>query len=462
MSSNRPRIVIGGTGSGVGKTTFTLGLMAALKRRGLTVQGFKVGPDYIDPTYHTAVTGRPSRNLDTWMTTPDVMREVFWRGSEGADISIIEGVMGYYDGKDPRTNTGSTAEISQLLEAPTVLIVNIASMARSAAAIVKGFATLSEGVPIAGVICNQAGSAGHISLCKTAIEQECGLPVLGGFVRTEGIEIPERHLGLIPAVERGELEPLFSRLADEMEQQIDVDQLLKIARATADVPVAEAVLFGEKPEPVTKIAVAKDAAFNFYYQENLELLELAGAELLYFSPLAGEKCPEEADGLYIGGGFPEEFARELSEHEAVREELKERIRGGLPTLAECGGYMYLCEAITDRHGERYEMVGLVPCEVKMQSRLAALGYREVSAVGEHFLLSGDEKARGHEFHYSMATELCELPKAYKTKGLRGKKEEGYRQRNLVAGYTHLYFPSNAGLAERFVAAAREFGLAGRR
>ncbi|MGZ4106950.1 MAG: cobyrinate a,c-diamide synthase, partial [Tumebacillaceae bacterium] len=197
---HRPRIVIGGTGSGVGKTTFTLGLMAAFKRRGLTVQGFKTGPDYIDPTYHTAVTGRPARNLDTWMTTPDVMREVFLRGSEGADISIIEGVMGYYDGKDPRSDQGSTAQISMLLEAPTLLIVNIAAMARSAAAIVKGFSTLTEGVPIAGVIANQAGSAGHISLVKTAVEQECELPLLGGFVRQEGIEIPERHLGLIPAV----------------------------------------------------------------------------------------------------------------------------------------------------------------------------------------------------------------------------------------------------------------------
>jgi len=219
--------------------------MAALRRRGLTVQGFKVGPDYIDPTYHTAVTGRPSRNLDTWMASADVMKEIFLRGSEGADLSVIEGVMGFYDGKDPRSDQGSTAQVSMLLEAPAVLVVGIASMARSAAAIVKGFATLTEGVSLAGVVCNQAGSAGHISLCKTAIEQECGVPVLGGFVRTEGIGIPERHLGLVPAVERGELAPLFEKLADLVEEFVDLDRVIEIARSAPDLEAGGAVFLGE-------------------------------------------------------------------------------------------------------------------------------------------------------------------------------------------------------------------------
>jgi cobyrinic acid a,c-diamide synthase len=455
----RPRIVIGGTGSGVGKTTFTLGLMAAFKRRGLTVQGFKVGPDYIDPTYHTAVTGRPSRNLDTWMTSPDVMQEIFLRGSEGADLSIIEGVMGFYDGKDPRTDQGSTAQIATLLNAPALLIVNIASMARSAAAIVKGFATLTEGVPVAGVLANQAGSAGHISLCKTAIEQETGLPVLGGLTRTEGVEIPERHLGLIPAVERGELQPLFDKLADELEKALDLDGILEIARSAPQLDGGEPILFSEAKPKQTKIAVARDAAFNFYYPENMELLEQAGAELLYFSPLAGEKVPDEAQGLYIGGGFPEEFARELSSHEHVRRDLKARVEAGLPTLAECGGYMYLGQTLTDRAGTTCEMVGLVPGIVKMQDRLAALGYREVTAARDHFLLNSDEQVRGHEFHYSTLTEEGEFPYAYRTKGLRGVKEEGYAKGNLVAGYTHLYFPSNPEVPRRFVEAARQYGAA---
>ncbi|WP_038091817.1 cobyrinate a,c-diamide synthase [Tumebacillus flagellatus] len=452
----RPRLVIGGTGSGVGKTTVTLGLMAAFKRRGLRVQGFKCGPDYIDPTYHTSVTGRPSRNLDTWMTTPEIMREVFLRGSRDADLSIIEGVMGYYDGKDPRTNQGSTAEISLLLQAPTILLVNIASMARSAAAIVKGFCTLTDDAPIAGVIVNQAGSAGHISLVRTAVEQECNVPLFGGFTRTEGIQIPERHLGLIPAVERGELEPLFQKLADLVEEHLDLDQILAVAQSAPPLAEPETpLLFSDTPAPAqVKIAVARDAAFNFYYAENLELLQQSGAELQFFSPLAGEKIPSDADALYLGGGFPEEFARELQDHTDVRSDMHARISDGLPTLAECGGYMYLCNTITDRAGDAFQMVGLIPSDVKMQDRLAALGYREASAATPHFLLEAGEQVRGHEFHYSTSTEAA--PKAYVTKGLRGQKEEGFTTPNLVAGYTHLYFPSNPQVPRRFLSAAAEY------
>lgn len=461
MSLIRPRLVIGGTGSGVGKTTFTLGLMSALQKRGLTVQGFKVGPDYIDPTYHSAVTGRPSRNLDTWMTKPDVMLEIFERGSQAADISVIEGVMGFYDGKDPLSNQGSTAEVATMLQAPTILIVNIASMARSAAAIVKGFSQLSPDVKIAGVILNQAGSAGHISLCQAAIEQECGIPVLGGLVRTQGIEIPERHLGLVPAIERGELQPLFEQLAEYMEAHLDVGRLIELAHAAPAIEQTVASgspIFTQPMAPRVNIAVAKDAAFNFYYKENLELLEQAGAKLLFFSPLAGEVCPSEADALYIGGGFPEEFAEDLSSHEQVRASIRQRIEEGMPTLAECGGYMYLGDSLTDRAGHSFPMVGLLPVDVQMQSRLAALGYREVMAASEsNFLLGPDQQARGHEFHYSVAAvKENRLSPAYKSKGLRGTKEDGLVTDSLIAGYTHLYFPSNPDMAKRFVQKAVEY------
>ncbi|MDQ0875022.1 cobyrinic acid a,c-diamide synthase [Paenibacillus sp. V4I3] len=356
------RIVIAGTGSGVGKTTLTIGIMAALQKRGITVQGFKCGPDYIDPTYHSAVTGRPSRNLDSWMTGSEAVKEIFERGSQASDISIIEGVMGMFDGKNPLTDEGSTADIGRILGAPIVLIVNIASMARSAAAIVKGFQQFGQGDSIVGVIVNRAGSEGHYKMVKQAIEQECGVPVLGYLPRDANIELPERHLGLVPSIERGELQPFFEFLAEKVTAHIDLDLLLDLAAAE---PIdCKPVLFTSKDQlevsKRVKIAIAKDAAFHFYYPENLELLEAGGAECVFFSPLAGEVVPLDADGLYIGGGFPEEFAERLAAEEAVKSSVRSRIEEGIPTLAECGGFMFLTEQIVDTAGNEFPMVGMIP------------------------------------------------------------------------------------------------------
>lgn len=447
--TEQKRIVIAGTGSGVGKTTLTLGLMAALNRKGLKVQGFKCGPDYIDPSYHTAVTGRVSRNLDSWMLTHDAVKEILVRGSQGADISIIEGVMGFYDGKRPDANEGSTAEISVLTETPVLLVVNCKSMARSAAAIVKGFQLFSSEVHIVGVIANQVGSEGHYRLVKTAIEQECGIPVVGYLKREDVITIPERHLGLIPSLERGELDGFFDSLADLVEQTVSVEQVL--ALASAPRLEVQPVLFRDRSMPrKVRIAVARDAAFHFYYPENLELLEAYGAELLYFSPLAGEKVPMDADGLYIGGGFPEEFAAQLASSDEVKESFRSAILGGLPTLAECGGYMYLTDEVVTTDGNRYPMVGLISGSVTMQKRLAALGYREVTGYPGNFLLAEGEQAKGHEFHYSTFSTTEQQAAAYRTKGLRGEKEDGYVNGNLVAGYTHLHFASNERLAVTWI------------
>ena len=353
------RLVIGGTGSGVGKTTLTNGLMAAFKKRGLTVQGYKCGPDYIDPTYHSAVTGRVSRNIDSWMISHDLLKDIFVRGSRGADISIIEGVMGFYDGKDPSNNSGSTAEISLITESPVVLIVNCASMARSAAAIVKGFQLLEPNVNIVAVIANRVGSEGHYKLVKTAIEQECKVPVVGYLLKNEMIEIPERHLGLIPSIERGELDSFFDKLGELIEATVDIDLLYRLAK-TKELKEYSTNLFDKKAEKGIRIAIAKDAAFNFYYQENLDLLEAEGAELVYFSPLNGELLPENIHGLYLGGGFPEEFADKLSSLEEVRKSIKDGIEKGLPTLAECGGFMFLTESIETNSGDVFPMVGLIP------------------------------------------------------------------------------------------------------
>ncbi|WP_028403302.1 cobyrinate a,c-diamide synthase [Ectobacillus panaciterrae] len=451
MSSRR--LVIAGTGSGVGKTTLTIGLMSALRKKGYNVQGFKCGPDYIDPTYHTAVTGRISRNVDSWMLNHEMVKEIVNRGSEGADISIIEGVMGFFDGKNPTNNDGTTAEISMITKSPVVLVVNCASMARSAAAIVKGFQAFLAETNIVGVIANRVGSEGHFKIVKTAIEQECGIPVLGYLKRDNHIAIPERHLGLIPSVERGELDSFFDQLGDLVLETIDVDRLYELAQAPA-LEIKESQ-FKKRAAQTVRIAVARDAAFNFYYQENLEMLEAYGAELVEFSPLRGEVLPDHVDGLYIGGGFPEEFAEELAQQTEVKRSIQTAIENGLPTLAECGGFMFLTEAIETTHDKQYEMVGIIPGKVKMQTKLAALGYREVTGEAGNFLLDGNVKAKGHEFHYSTFHPKTEVQHAYQTKGMRGTKQEGYMKGNLIAGYTHFHFGSCPEMVENWIKQCKE-------
>ena len=515
-NQSAPRLIIAGTGSGAGKTTVTLGLMKALAQRGLSVQGFKCGPDYIDPTYHTAVTGRASRNLDAWMTSPVYVKETFQRASAGHDISIIEGVMGLYDGKDPLSNIGSTAEIALITQTPVILVVDVRSMARSAAAIVLGFQQLEPELNIAGVIVNRCGSAGHYTIVKKAIEQMCGIPVVGWLKRDEDMSIPERHLGLVPAIERGELEPLFQRAADVLLEGTDLDLLLQLAASAPPLPhlegsddvvassiaihtvdahnivqdassdqsrgtskdslatkatdissIARTAIVNDteyvsqptvlhihsKPDtyqPV--IAVARDAAFNFYYPDNLELLEAAGARLQYFSPLAGEGIPAEADSIYLGGGFPEEFAAQIAGNELFLDGLRAAAHSRMPLFAECGGYMVLAETLTDREGQTYTMAGIIPAQVQMQKKRAALGYREASSVQDSFLLKQGEVLRGHEFHYSTMTYREEeaIPYAYETKGLRGSKQEGYASGNIVAGYTHVHLGSDPQAAQRWV------------
>lgn len=450
------RIVIAGTGSGVGKTTITIGLMAALQKRGYQVQGYKCGPDYIDPSYHTAVTGRHSRNLDSWMLSEEAVKEVYLRGSEGADISIIEGVMGFFDGRDCLSNEGSTAHISELINSPVLLIVNCSSMARSAAAIVKGFQSFPHQANIVGVIANRVGSKGHYMLVKQAIEQECGIPVVGYMEKNEELSIPERHLGLVPSVERGELNDYFSKLGELLNETVDIDQIYELAM-TEEIPPPKTRLFTKKEEsrPV-RVAVAKDEAFNFYYPENLELLETNGAELVYFSPVKGEVLPKDVRGLYIGGGFPEEFASELAGNIEMKKSIYAAISGGLPTIAECGGFMFLTEQLITSNGENYPMVGVIPGKVKMQKKLAALGYREVKGMPLNSYVKEGERVRGHEFHYSVYEGPETIPYAYKSQGLRGETLEGYTKGGLMAGYTHLHFGSCPQVAENFISRCRGY------
>lgn len=453
------RLVVAGTGSGVGKTTVAIGLMAAYRSRELAVQGFKCGPDYIDPTYHAAVTGRVSRNLDSWMCGEDAVRDIFARGCRGADLAVIEGVMGMFDGRDPSSDAGSTADIARLTDAPVLLVIDCGGMARSAAAVVRGYQTFSPEARLCGVIANRVGSAGHYALVKQAVEQSCGLPVFGYLERDAQMEMPERHLGLVPSIERGELQPFFELLAERVERCIDLDSLFA---SLPNMPIAAPGKRLASPEASSaaardvRIAVAKDEAFHFYYPENLELLEREGAEIVYFSPLRGETVPSQVHGLYLGGGFPEMHARALSEQAAVAESVREAVERGMPTLAECGGYMYLAESIETTDGVRYPMVGLLPGEVKMHDKLAALGYRDIAGKPGNFLLGPDDRARGHEFHYSSITYRQSPPSAYFVEGSRGSREDGYVRDRLAAGYTHLHFASNPGLAGRWVAHCRQY------
>lgn len=450
------RFVLAGTGSGVGKTTFTIGIMRALMKRGLTVQGFKCGPDYIDPTYHTAVTKRSSRNIDSFMMTEDVVRTIIARNSLDSDVSIIEGVMGFYDGKSPLSNEGSAAHISEITNSPVILIVNAASMARSVAAIVKGFQQLDDNANIVGVIANQLGSKGHFEIIKTAIEHECNIPVLGYLQKGAVPALPSRHLGLVPAIERGELDPYFDELAAAIEATVDLDLLLQVTKA-AELEQTSKIFETQGNVQEIHMAVAKDAAFNFYYEENFELLKANGTKLHFFSPLENEPVPEQAQGLYIGGGFPEEFAEKLAQNELAKNSIKQAIDKGIPTLAECGGFMYLTEEIFNREGDSYKMLGVIPGIVRMQDKLAALGYREITGVDGNFLIGKQELAKGHEFHYSVYEGNHETP-AYFTKGRFGEKQEGYSQGNLVAGYTHFHFASNPQLVKNWLAACLEVSI----
>ncbi|MBB6284291.1 cobyrinate a,c-diamide synthase [Geobacillus subterraneus] len=442
------RLVIAATGSGAGKTTVALGLMAALKQKGYTVQGFKCGPDYIDPTYHTAVTGRPSRNLDSWMTGTETVRTVLANGCKGADIAIIEGVMGLFDGKQPLSDEGSTADIAASTKSPVLLVVDCSGMARSAAAIVRGFQTFHPDVHIAGVFANRVGGEGHFRLIKAAVEQMCGLPVIGFLSKDDALSLPERHLGLVPSVERGELDSFFAELGRKIAAAIDWETLFSIAEAPALAPSAPLI----RPSRLyrARVAVAKDAAFHFYYPENLEMLSACGAELVYFSPLAGEPLPDGVDGLYIGGGFPEEFAAELARQTAAKQSIRAAIERGLPTLAECGGFMFLTERLMTADGAEYEMAGVIPGRVVMQRKLAALGYREVHGRKGNFLLPEGERARGHEFHYSTYEPRGDVPFAYETSGRLGVKPDGCLAHRLVAGYVHFHFASAPAMVERWL------------
>ncbi|MFN3981902.1 MAG: cobyrinate a,c-diamide synthase [Caldilinea sp.] len=451
-----PRLVIAAPHSGSGKSTIASGLMAALAQTH-QVQGFKVGPDYIDPGYHTLAAGRISRNLDAWMTSHDEVKRVFARAAQDADIAIIEGVMGLFDGVDGRTEAGSTAEVAKLLDAPVVLVIDVSKMARSAGAIALGCCMFDPRLRLAGVICNNVASANHARWVTEGIEA-AGLPVFGCIPRTSTLKTPERHLGLYTAVERMEAATTFVRSAAEVVQQhVDLDRLWAIARDAPTLSIPKAPKH-DVPCHQVRIAVARDAAFCFYYEDNLDHLRAAGAELIFFSPLHDAALPEGVHGLYLGGGYPELYAAQLAANHSMMRSLRNAIEAGLPTYAECGGLMTLTESITDLEGRTHPMLGVAPGRTIMVGRLT-LGYREVTAIRDSLLLQTGESVRGHEFHYSDWVERPEkLPNAYalQSRNAETVRYEGFTQGSVLASYVHLHFGAMPQMARRFVQACGKY------
>jgi len=446
-----PRLVIAAPSSGSGKSTVCCGLMAALAAD-FKVQGFKVGPDYIDPGYHTAATRRVSRNLDTWMVSAPRVKATFARAAADADIAIVEGVMGLFDGYEAKTETGSTAEVAKLLNAPVILVLDVGKMARSAGALALGYRDYDPALKVAGAICNNVASESHARWVTEAIEA-IGLPVLGCLMRDPDLHIPERHLGLHTAGERAdEVARFLERAGAIVRQSIDLERVWRIARSA---PPMEADV--DTPSYATvqaKIAVARDPAFCFYYEDNLDLLRLAGAEVAFFSPLNDAVLPEGTTGIYLGGGYPELYAAQLAANAPMRRSLRESIAAGLPVYAECGGLMFLTQYIIDLEGNRHEMVGALPGYSRMQERLR-MGYRLVRAHRDTLLLPQGETTRGHEFHYSDWEERpADAPYAYEIAPRTGEESrpEGFACGSVLASYVHLHFDANPALAPNFVKA----------
>ncbi|MDM7935352.1 MAG: cobyrinate a,c-diamide synthase [Methanothrix sp.] len=433
-----PAFVIAGTHSGVGKTTITLGLMAALRARGLVVQPFKVGPDFIDPSHHTAICGRPSRNLDPFMMGLDGVRRSFCRAIPGADVAVVEGVMGLYDGMDG-SEVGSTAQVAKALEMPVLLVIDVHGMSRSAAAIEKGFVGFDPGVRIAGTILNRVGSPRHLAMLEDCMR----LPILGALPRERDLEMKSRHLGLVMGFER---DHDIQALAGLLEEHSSIDRILQLRSPCS--PIVE----DAAAERSVRIGIARDEAFCFYYQENLQDLERAGAELVPFSPMR-EDLPE-VDGLYIGGGYPELHASEL-EAGAARYQIKRASEDGMPIYGECGGLIYLGERI-ESDGRSHRMVGALPGATVMRGRLQALGYVEAWVVGENPLAEVGRTVRGHEFHYSSFDCGADARFAYRLsrgRGIDGGRD-GIVEHETLGGYLHAHFYSCA--SERFVDCCRRY------
>lgn len=478
QSGRCPRLVVAGTNSGVGKTTIVAGMLRYLRDAGYGVQAFKVGPDYIDPGFHKEASGRDCYNLDTWLVPAEKLNDYFVKAAAKADLSVIEGVMGLYDGG--RDGVSSTAEIAKSLKAPVVLVIDCKAMGESAAAIAKGFRDYDRELDFRGVILNRIGSANHELMIRHALDR-LQIPVLGVIHRDERMKSPERHLGLTPVTEV-DVEATLNVISQCMGESLDFEALLNIAQEAPELQscvntihdvgsVAESAA-GETAnytnsaliKPEIKIGVAFDEAFSFYYPASLEALEAQGAELVYFSPLRDKELPH-VDALIFGGGFPEMFLQDLSANVSMREAIHQAADSGMPIYAECGGLMYLTAQVVDFAKQTLPMVGLIPARCAMQDKLQRVGYVEATALQDNVLVQKGNRLRGHEFHFSTmevinvsGVDASEFPWAFQFEG--GRKREtyigGYCKDNILASYLHINFAGNDEAVQRFIEAARAF------
>ncbi|MHC1770605.1 MAG: cobyrinate a,c-diamide synthase [Flexilinea sp.] len=450
---HKPGFIIAAPNSGSGKSMVAAGLMAAFAEK-MTVQGYKVGPDFIDPMYHSAATGHPSINLDPWMLSPDQNRDSYIRHAATANLCITEGVMGLFDATGSNPLENSTAGIANLLKLPILFVVDCSKMSGSAAALIYGFNNYHPEIKISGVIFNRVGSPKHERLLRDAIGTS-GIPVVGFIPNQENLFIPGRHLGLFTVAEReNEVTGYLNKLKIVIKSCLDLDRIFQMAENAGSL-ADETVGFAKREDRKVRIAVARDKAFCFYYEENLQILETAGAEIVDFSPLENERLPQNTQGIYLGGGYPELYAEQLSSNKPMLNEIRAFARRGCPIYAECGGLIYLTEGLTDFDGKSHSFAGILPGSCRMQKKVI-LGYRTIIPQKENWLLPDNLPVRGHEFHYS-AWDNPHLERAFlqissPVKGVESKNE-GYAEDNVIATYIHIHFGQNLQLAGNFVHAA---------
>jgi cobyrinic acid a,c-diamide synthase len=453
-SDKIPRVVIAATASGVGKTTATVALIGAMRARGLKVAAFKCGPDYLDPTYHERAAGVRSHNLDGWMMDRDAVVATFVRASADADIAVIEGMMGLFDSATPTSDEGSTAQIAKWLDAPVILVTDASGVARTIAAVATGFARFDPAVRVAGMICNRVGGRGHLDLLRDAQPE---VPIVGGFPASADLAFPERHLGLLMADESNVPQRLIDGWSQLATEWLDLDAIVEIARSAPALEVDRASdlrKIDSSSSPRCRIGVAYDAAFHFYYEDNLNRLRSHGAEIVNFSPIRDRELPE-VDGLYFGGGYPEAFARELSSNTAMLAAIRRFAVSGGMIYAECGGLMYLTDTIRTLDGARWPLAAIVPGVAVMSEKLQAIGYVEIETRADSILGPAQTRFRGHQFRHSTlegADRGNRIDHIYNVAPRWGGAQfaEGYRVGNVLASYVHAHWASNPAVAKALI------------